>query len=88
MNIDLPFNEIVEDNVFIRTFSESVPDEELKWHRDYEDRIVIPVHETDWLFQRDNELPQKIQEKIYIKAGEWHRIIKGTSDLTLKIIKN
>jgi hypothetical protein len=88
MNNNLPFQEIIQENIYIRTFSESVPDEELKWHRDHEDRLVIPTHETDWLFQRDNELPQKINEEIQIKAGEWHRIIKGTSDLTLKIIKS
>jgi len=84
--------EQIKENVFIRTFSEDTLDEELKWHWDEEDRKVSLVHigqvqETDWMFQMDNELPKKIEESIFIPAGEWHRLIKGTGNLTLKIEK-
>lgn len=82
----------IEDNVFLRTFSENTSEEELKWHWDEEDREIIPVHvgpvqETDWMFQMDNELPKKIEETIFIPAGKWHRLIKGTGNLVLRIYK-
>jgi hypothetical protein len=84
---DLPFEELKKDNVFIRKFSENIDSQELHWHKDGEDRIVTPLKETDWLFQRDNQLPEPIIEGLKIKAGEWHRVIKGTGDLEIKVIK-
>jgi len=83
-----PYSEIKEKEYAIRTFSQDLDENELKWHRDREDRIVVPMHETDWLFQRENHLPEAIKDKILIKEGEWHRILKGTGDLTVKIFKN
>ena len=61
--------------------------EDLKWHIDEEDRIIEPIEKTDWLFQFDNQLPFPIDSKIEIKKGTWHRIIKGTGELVLKIVK-
>jgi len=83
-----PYEEItLSDNEFIRTFSGSLDNEELKWHWDEEDRIIESLHETDWMFQFDNELPIKIEGKIEIKKGVWHRLIKGNSDVRIKIKK-
>ena len=84
--------ERIEGNFFLRTFSEDTLEEELKWHWDEEDRKITlvhvgPVQETDWMFQMDNELPKRIQETIFIPAGRWHRIIKGTGNLSLKVEK-
>lgn len=84
--------EKIEDNVFLRTFSEDTSEEELKWHWDEEDREITPVYvgpvqEIDWMFQMDNELPKKIEEDIFIPAGKWHRLIKGTGNLVLRIHK-
>jgi hypothetical protein len=39
------------------------------------------------MFQLDNQLPEKITKTTFIPAGEWHRIIKGTGDLSVKIVK-
>lgn len=83
----LPFQELQNKNCVIRTFSKDVNSEELKWHRDREDRIIVPLQETDWMFQRDNCLPEKIKNKIYIKANEWHRVIKGINDLVIRVYK-
>ncbi len=77
-----------EEKGDIRTFSRDVDPHELKWHRDEEDRVVIPVRENDWMFQRDNSLPVPIDGEIRIARGEWHRVIRGTTDLVVKIIKN
>ena len=71
-----------------RAFNHDVKDEELVWHRDREDRYILPTHSTDWKFQLDNELPQDLSDKKqFIPKGTYHRLIKGTGDLTLKIYK-
>ncbi len=85
--MELPFNEQIIDGAYLRTFSSDLEDDELKWHWDDEDREVYPTHETDWMFQFDDSLPIKITKKIFIKKGDYHRLIKGTGDLILKIIK-
>jgi hypothetical protein len=85
--MQLPFSEKKLENTFIRTFSADLDSNELKWHKDLEDRIVSPISATDWLFQRENELPTPINQEIKIKANEWHRIIKGSGDLVVKVIK-
>lgn len=86
--MELPFDEIqIEQNVFIRKFSQDVQVEEMHWHRDWEDRIVEPISETNWKVQFDNELPIKIEGKIFIPKGVYHRLIKGDGDLEIKLIK-
>jgi hypothetical protein len=57
------------------------------WHRDDEDRVVEAVTETDWMIQLDNQLPINITEKIAIPRHAWHRLIKGSGNLTVKIHK-
>lgn len=79
--------ESLGNNFYTRTFSENTLDEELKWHWDEEDRVVHPMHPTDWMFQMDNHLPEKISGPIFIPAGEWHRLIRGSGSLELKIHK-
>ena len=70
----------------IRTFLEDTPSLEFVWHRDKEDRIIEPLHKTDWKFQLDNEVPKELN-RIFIPKGTYHRLIKGTGDLKLKVIK-
>ncbi len=70
----------------IRTFTQEVEDFELVWHRDREDRIIEPLHETDWKFQLDNEIPKELN-RIFIPKETYHRLIKGTDDLKLRVIK-
>lgn len=79
-------HEVTEDYI-IREFTENVDPRELMWHRDREDRLVVAIHETDWKFQHDNGLPININEAVRIPKNEWHRLIKGTGSLTLKIYK-
>ena len=78
----------VTDEYILRQFSENVDPIELLWHRDDEDRTVEIVGETDWSLQLDNSLPTSLQERIFIPRHQWHRVIKGTGVLTLKIYKN
>jgi hypothetical protein len=87
--MELPFSEKINNGFYIRTFSSDLNENELKWHFDEEDRIVICENDTDWLFQFDNELPITINknEPIVIQKNIYHRIIKGTNNLKLKIKK-
>ena len=79
--------ESIGGNFYLREFSQNTEDGELKWHWDKEDRIIYPQHPTDWMIQIDNQFPQEISSAVQIPAGEWHRLIKGTGDLKLKIYK-
>jgi hypothetical protein len=84
----LPFLEKhIEGEEFIRTFSQDSDSEDMVWHRDLEDRIIEPIGSTDWMIQTEDDIPKKISNHIEIKSGIWHRLIKGSGDLTLKIIK-
>lgn len=81
-----PYKEHQEDGYIIREFSDQTPNFEFVWHRDREDRVVEALHTTDWLFQLDNEIPQRLTEnKLFIPKETYHRLIKGTGDLVVKI---
>ena len=85
----LPFQETkISDNTFIREFSQDTDSGEFMWHRDFESRIIESIGDTDWLVQLDDELPKKIEGEILIPMGIYHRLIKGTGDLKIKLIKN
>ena len=77
----------IDDNTFIREFN-NTDKSDLVWHRDKEDRTIIPIEKTKWLFQKDNELPIEIKEEIFIEKERYHRIIKRSGDLKVKIIKH
>lgn len=78
----------VTDDYILRQFDESIDPIELLWHRDDEDRVVEIIGKTDWGLQLDNSLPSSLQERIFIARHQWHRVIKGTGNLKLKIYKN
>lgn len=71
----------------VRTFTQNTPQEEFVWHRDREDRAIDPLHPTDWLFQFDNEVPRKITRQLFIPKNTYHRLIKGTGDLKIRVTK-
>ena len=83
----LPFKENkISKNTFIREFTQDTDSGEYMWHRDREDRIIESIVETDWMIQIDNELP-KVIDKVLIPMGIYHRVIKGTGDLKIKLQK-
>jgi hypothetical protein len=83
-----PFTEERYDGYIIRHFDPGYPEHLFKWHWDEEDRTIRVVEDSDWRFQFDNQLPIAIRTGIDIKVpkGVIHRIIKGTTTLSLKII--
>jgi hypothetical protein len=86
--MELPFQEQqVNQKEFIRKFSKDTDSGEFTWHRDREDRIIKATHQTDWLIQIDNQLPQSLNEEIFIPAGVYHRVIKGNGDLEIRVKK-
>jgi hypothetical protein len=84
-----PYKETENGNIVRRTFSSNIPESELVWHRDHEDRVVLPLNENDWMVQFDNELPTKLTvgEEYFIPKDTFHRVIKGSGELQVEIIK-
>jgi hypothetical protein len=84
-----PYTDIeVTDKYIIREFNENIDPIELMWHRDNENRTVEILGETNWKLQLDNQLPTSMNEPIYIPRHIYHRVIKGTGNLLLKIHKS
>ena len=80
---------ILNENLSIRQFDNAIDEQELVWHRDREDRIIIPLKENDWKIQLDNQLPINLNPNnpIFIESGQYHRVIKGSEDLIVKVFK-
>jgi hypothetical protein len=84
-----PYTDIeVTDEYIIREFNENIDPIELMWHRDNENRTVEILGETNWKLQLDNQLPTSMNELIHIPRHLYHRVIKGTGNLLLKIHKS
>ena len=85
---ELPFiQENISDTIKIRTFTEDTDSGELMWHRDRENRLVEILESNGWKYQSDNSLPIEMKkgDKIFIPEGLYHRVIKGSGDLTIKL---
>ena len=83
-----PYREQVTENISYRLFSNDIDESELVWHRDAEDRTIEAYTPTDWKFQFDNDLPISMNAPIFIPKETIHRVIKGTGDLQIKVIKH
>jgi len=84
-----PYIEEKKDGYILREFSKDTPSFEFVWHRDKEDRYVEATHDTDWQFQLDNDIPRTLDKnKLFIPKETYHRLIKGTGDLVVKIWQN
>ena len=86
--MNLPFTEkLLGNNQFIREFSADVDTHELEWHIDREDRTIEVIENKNWQVQLDNNLPVLLKETIFIPKETYHRVIKGTDKLVVKIKK-
>ena len=74
-------------HVTTRKFTDNIDPIELKWHRDDETREIVSESSTDWMIQLDNALPTSLNNTVTIPRHAWHRLIKGSGDLILKIKK-
>lgn len=85
-----PYQEqILNENTRIRTFAQDVDGEELCWHRDHNTRMVEVISGENWKIQLDNSLPVVLEcNQVYrIPKAMYHRLIKGSGDLTVKIVE-
>jgi len=78
-----------KDIGIIRLFDADVKSEDLVWHRDEEDRTVEVMDGEGWQFQFNGSLPFELKtgRKFSIPKDMYHRVIKGKTDLVLKIKK-
>jgi len=87
-----PYTDIeTTEKYIIREFDDNIDPIELMWHRDDEDRLVEIIDPGQgWKLQFENELPWDLETNmsICILKHEWHRVIKGTGTLKLKINKS
>jgi hypothetical protein len=85
--MDFPFEQIEKDGKLVRTFRTDVDSDELKWHQDLKDRKVKIIESGGWLFQMEDELPNKMvnDETIFIPKLAWHRVIKGDKTMIVEI---
>ena len=78
-----------KDVGILRLFDADVKSEDLVWHRDKEDRTVEVMEGEGWQFQFNGSLPFELTEgrKFKIDKDMYHRVIKGKTNLVLKIKK-
>ena len=81
------------DTGTLRTFAKDVPDEDLVWHRDHEDRTIRVLSESvGWHLQFDNEQPFELLPltEVFIPKNYFHRLIKvnPSGPLIINIEKN
>ena len=77
-----PYQDQKKDGYIIREFKSSISERRLMWHRDKCDRIIEPIHTTDWKFQYDNQVPIPLS-KLFIPKETYHRITVSYTHLTL-----
>jgi len=76
------------NNQYIREFDSNVDTYELEWHLDKEDRLIDVVENVGgWEVQLDNNLPCLLEQSIFIPKETYHRVIKGSGKLVVKITK-
>jgi hypothetical protein len=82
-----PYQEVWSTGSRVRTFFESVDDDELVWHRDRKDRHVFVRESNGWYIQFDDELPFLLEKgkTYFIEAMRYHRVIKGKGNLVIEI---
>lgn len=81
-----PYTEEKKEEYTIRILSDKTAEFELVWHRDKKDRRVEVLEGKGWKFQLDNEVPELMDGKtFFIPKETYHRVIKGTGNLKVKI---
>lgn len=80
----------IDKDYFYRIFETNVDDEELVWHRDHRDRTCYVVEGEGWKIQFDNKNPVDLKEGdfVSINSMDYHRLLKGSNRLVLKIMEH
>lgn len=82
-----PYDDFKDGDTIIRVFQSEVLEDSLVWHQDKRNRVVTVLEGENWLFQFDDELPfkLKINDTLHIEAYRYHRLIRGETNLVLRI---
>ena len=85
-----PFKQKKNGNILIREFNKDIDSTDLVWHRDRSNRTVKILEGSGWQLQIDNEIPKTLLEgkEYYIPAYNYHRLIKGNTNLVIEIKEN
>ena len=80
-----PYKQIKEGKKIVRTFSNEVSEDELVWHRDREDSLIVVIKSGGWCLQLDEEMPTTLVEgsEYFIPKETFHGVIKGFEDLVV-----
>jgi hypothetical protein len=83
----MEYNHPYVDQSNLRIFDVNADDSQYVWHRDNEDRLIEIISGDGWRFQKENDLPWLLSKgmRFKINAQEYHRIIKGITDLKIRI---
>ena len=84
---DKPYYELKTFDFIYRKFTQDIDEEELVWHRDRNDRHVEVLGDTDWQLQFEDSIPQQLRDTIFIPKDTYHRLIKGTGNLGIRILE-
>ena len=85
--METPYQELRTFDTILRKLKEDIYEDELVWHRDRRDRKVEILNNTNWMVQLEDEIPHQLKETIFIPKNTYHRLIKGTGDLDLRILE-
>ena len=79
----------ISENTILRIFTRDTSSDDLVWHRDRACRTVKVLVGEGWSIQHDNAVPRKLTEgsTFKVKSGQYHRLLKGDTDLILKIVE-
>ena len=85
----LPFTQEKQGKYIIREFSHLQDDSAFKWHRDEQNRKVTVLEGKGWKFQFDEQIPIPLHLGTIVEIPKLvvHRIIKGETDLKIKILE-
>ena len=80
------YSEFSKIRIFESNLTNKLSEEE-KWHQDKEDRHIEVIDGEGWSIQMDDQLPLVVSkgDRIFIHEGQVHRVLKGTTDLKIKI---
>lgn len=91
MSESFPFSQTVSPTgELIREFNRNLNQDDLIWHQDQFDRRIEILEVQDnswWQLQLDNQNPTQLKKGMTfdIRAGQWHRLLKGNGNLKVRI---
>jgi len=79
----------ITQSCFFKEFEIINDDYELEYHLDKCSSFVKVINNSDWMFQFKNYAPQKMTKGLVIHISKKikHKMIKGTTNLTIQVLE-